>query len=49
MADFLHLLKGEPRSISTTTLEDSVNGHLVGFCADRAMEEKRVVEVGQRS
>ena len=46
MADFLHLLKGEPRSLSTTTLEDSVNGHLVGFCADQALEEGRVVEIG---
>ncbi len=45
MADFVHLLKGEPRSISTTTLEDSINGHLIGFCADQAMEERRVVEV----
>ncbi len=49
MADFLHLLKGEPRSLSTTTLDDSVNGHLVGFCADRAMEEKRVVAVDERA
>ena len=47
MADFLRLVRGEQPSISTTTLADSVNGHLIGFCADRAMEEGRVVIVKQ--
>ena len=41
--DFMRLVRGEAPSLSTTTLEDSINGHLIGFCADRAMEEKRVV------
>ncbi len=45
VADFIRLLNGEPPSISSTSLEDSVNGHLIGFCADRAMEEGRVVEI----
>ncbi|MEZ4861207.1 MAG: Gfo/Idh/MocA family oxidoreductase [Caldilineaceae bacterium] len=45
MADFVRLVRGEQPSISTTTLADSINGHLIGFCADRALEEKRVVEV----
>ncbi len=45
VADFVKLLNGEPPSISSTSLEDSVNGHLIGFCADRAREEGRVVEV----
>ncbi|MEM7130498.1 MAG: Gfo/Idh/MocA family oxidoreductase [Chloroflexota bacterium] len=45
MADFVQLLNGQEPSISTTTLADSVNGHLVGFCADRAMEEGRVMTV----
>lgn len=48
MADFVHLVRGEQPSISTTTLADSVNGHLIGFCADRAMEEGRVVLVAQQ-
>jgi predicted dehydrogenase len=47
MADFVQLVRGEQPSISTTTLADSVNGHLIGFCADRAMEEGRVVAVKQ--
>jgi predicted dehydrogenase len=41
--DFLHVVRGEPPSISTTTLEDSITGHLIGFSADRAMAERRVV------
>lgn len=45
MADFIRLVRGEQPSISTTTLADSVNGHLIGFCADLAMEEGRVVGV----
>lgn len=47
MADFVRLVRGEQPSISTTTLADSVNGHLIGFCADRAMEEGRVVTLAQ--
>jgi hypothetical protein len=45
MADFVRLVRGEQPSIATTTLADSINGHLIGFCADRAMVEKRVVEI----
>lgn len=48
MADFLRVVHGEAPSISTTTLVDSVNGHLVGFCADQAMEEGRVVAVERK-
>jgi predicted dehydrogenase len=43
--DFLDVVKGEPPSISTTSIEDSVSGHLIGFCADRSMEEHRVVDI----
>ncbi len=45
VADFLSVIRGEAPSISTTTLDDSVNGHLIGFSADRAMEEHRVVDL----
>jgi hypothetical protein len=48
VADMVRVLKGEPASISTTHLQDSLAGHLVGFCADRSMEERRVVEVTWR-
>lgn len=46
VADFLHVMRGEPHSISTTDIHDSVHGHQIGFCADRAMEQGRVVEIG---
>jgi len=45
VADFLKLLNGEPPSLSSTNLEDSVSGHLIGFCAERAREEGRVVAI----
>ncbi|MCB0084521.1 MAG: hypothetical protein KDE47_26455 [Caldilineaceae bacterium] len=45
MADFVRLIHGEAPSIATTTLADSVNGHLIGFRADVAMDERRVVEI----
>ena len=45
VADFVSFIRGEPRSISCTTIEDSINGHLVGFRADKAMEERRVVDI----
>jgi predicted dehydrogenase len=45
VADFLKVVRGEPASISTTDIRDSISGHLLGFCADRAMRERRVVDV----
>lgn len=45
VADFLRLVRGEPASISTTTLEDSVYGHRIGFRADQAMEQHKTLEV----
>jgi hypothetical protein len=41
----LRVVRGEPASISTTSIQDSIAGHLMGFCADRAMKERRVVDV----
>ncbi|MFH1568218.1 MAG: gfo/Idh/MocA family oxidoreductase, partial [Gemmatimonadota bacterium] len=48
VADFLRVVRGEPASLSTTSLEDSVTGHLLGFLADRASEENRSLEVEYR-
>jgi predicted dehydrogenase len=45
VADFISLLRGETPSISSTSIEDSVAGHLLGFGADRAREENRVVPI----
>lgn len=43
--DFLNVLRGETPSISSTSLDDSVNGHLMGFCADQARLARTVVEL----
>jgi len=45
VGDFLDYLEGNEPSISTTSLEDSIAGHLIGFCADQSMNENRVVEI----
>ena len=48
IADFLRVVRGEAPSLSSTSIEDSVNGHLMGFCADRAMETGETVRVDLR-
>ena len=48
VADFLSVVRGEPASPSTTGLEDSVTGHLIGFLADRANDENRSLDVEYR-
>jgi len=45
VADFVRFLRDEPRSISCTDLDDSIAGHLMGFSAERAREERRAVEL----
>lgn len=45
VADFLAYLNGRSPSLSTTCLEDSIAGHLVGFCANRSVDERRVIDV----
>lgn len=42
--DFVHVLQGEKPSLSYTGIEDSVNGHLAVFLADRARETMQVQE-----
>lgn len=48
VADFVRVMRGEPPSVATTSIEDSISGHLIGFSADRAMEEHRVVDIDWR-
>lgn len=45
VADFLRLLNDEPPSISTTRLEDSIAGHVIGFRADRALAEHTLIAI----
>ena len=44
VSDFVSLMKGHQPSISTTSLQDSINGHLIGFAADRANIENHVIQ-----
>lgn len=37
--DFIRCCRGEAPSLSTTSIDDSIYGHLLGFGADQAMEE----------
>ena len=45
VADFLRYVRGEEPTLSTTSLEDSIAGHAIGFCADRSLTERRTVEI----
>ena len=45
VADFLSLIRGEGGSLSTTSLSDSINSHLIAYAADTAMREERVVTI----
>jgi predicted dehydrogenase len=44
-ADFVTTVEGGEPSISCTALDDSLNGHLIGFAADEAMGKNKIVEL----
>ncbi|MFE5323185.1 Gfo/Idh/MocA family protein [Paenibacillus sp. NPDC056579] len=43
--DFVKVLRGAEPSISSTALEKSIDGHLIGFAADRSRAENKIVEL----
>ncbi|MFA6714683.1 MAG: Gfo/Idh/MocA family oxidoreductase [Victivallaceae bacterium] len=43
--DFVALAEGQKPSISCTSVMDSLNGHLIGFAADQAMEENKIIKL----
>nr|AIF05619.1 oxidoreductase domain-containing protein [uncultured marine group II/III euryarchaeote KM3_185_F09] len=43
VADFVKVVRGEPHSLSTTELSDSMNSHLIAYAADKAMQSSTVV------
>jgi predicted dehydrogenase len=45
VADFVRVVRGKPASISTTGIQDSITGHLLGFRADQARVAHRVVDI----
>lgn len=45
IGDFINLARGKDTSVSCTRIEDSMYGHLIGFNADIALNEERVVRI----
>ena len=45
VADFVSVVRGEEASLGATRIEDSLNGHLLAFGSDVAMNEGRVVVI----
>lgn len=45
MKDLVRFLNGEPTSVATTVLEDSINSHLICYAAEKARREKMVVNL----
>ena len=43
--DFVRTLAGGEPSLSCTSIRDSINGHLIGFCAEQARETNGVVAI----
>ena len=49
VADFIRVLNGEKPSISSTDLQDSISGHLMGFTAERSVDTRQVEEIRWRT
>ncbi len=45
VADFVRVLRGKAPSLSTTSLSDSIHGHLIGFAADESRVRERFVKI----
>ncbi len=43
--DFVNIVSGKENSLSTTSIEDSIYGHLAVYAADEAMETKSIVDI----
>lgn len=43
--DFVSIIRGRKPSISTTSIDDSIYGHLIGFRADKAMRENKTKDL----
>lgn len=47
VSDFVRAVRGEPVSVSSTRIGNSIDGHLIAFAAERAMAERRWVELDE--
>lgn len=45
MEDFVSFLSGNKTSSSTTVIEDSINGHLICYAAEKSRKEKIIVNI----
>lgn len=45
IADFINYITENEKSISCTSIEDSINGHLLVYAADKSVEENRVIKI----
>ena len=43
--DFCQLVLGQQPSISCTSVQDSITGHLLVFAADKAMKENKIIKL----
>lgn len=47
MHDLVRYLNGDESSISITSIEDSVNGHLCVYAAEESRKSERFVNIGK--
>jgi len=47
--DFVSAIAGEPTSLATTRIEDSLTGHQIAYAAEEARTQRKVVEFGGAS
>ena len=43
--DFCNLLQGGEKSISCTSIDDSINGHMLVYAADKSAKSKTAVKI----
>ena len=43
--DFCNLLQGGEKSISCTSIDDSINGHMLVYAADKSAKSKAAVKI----
>ncbi len=47
VADFVRAVRDEPVSVSSTKIDNSIDGHLIAFAAERALAERRWVDLAE--
>ena len=47
MKTLVRYLNGDKTSVSITSIDDSINGHLCVYAADQSRKEKRIVSISE--